>query len=264
MDHIPDMAPSTRSPNHPEYAKIFDKLDQIANNQAAYGSSVPYYPTYGEVKTNDVIPTHSGSAQTFEAGCDSADCCHAQGGLTCYWDGWECNCHTFEEAPIYTEVKTNDLIPTHSGSAQTSDPTACFREPCCKSPNDSLLCCLNISGPNCKWTPWGCFCPDEEPIYTEVKTNDVIPTHSGSAQIIEPNCDSAECCHAYSGITCYWNGWACNCHTLEEESPELSSTAKKMMMVNFWSGFISELEGLNAENMEGCINYSDSAFTNLL
>ena len=209
MDHIPDMAPSTRSPNHPEYAKIFDKLDQIANNQAAYGSSVPYYPTYGEVKTNDVIPTHS-------------------------------------------------------GSAQTSDPTVCFREPCCKSPNDSLLCCLNISGPNCKWTPWGCFCPDEEPIYTEVKTNDVIPTHSGSAQIIEPNCDSAECCHAYSGITCYWNGWACNCHTLEEESPELSSTAKKMMMVNFWSGFISELEGLNAENMEGCIDYSDSAFTNLL
>ena len=29
--------------------------------------------------------------------CKSAECCHAQGGLTCYWDGWECNCHTYEE-----------------------------------------------------------------------------------------------------------------------------------------------------------------------
>ena len=27
MDRLPDMAPPARSPNHPEYAKIFDKLD---------------------------------------------------------------------------------------------------------------------------------------------------------------------------------------------------------------------------------------------
>ena len=121
-----------------------------------------------------------------------------------------------------------------------------------------------MSGDSCNLTPWGCYCPAKELIYTEVKTNDVIPAHSGSAQTFEPNCDSAECCHAQGGLTCYWDGWECNCHTLEEESHELSSTAKKMMMVNFWSGFISELESLNAENMEGCIDYTESAFINLL
>jgi hypothetical protein len=37
-----------------------------------------------------------------------------------------------------------------------------------------------------------------------------------------------------------------------------------MMMANFWSGFFSELESLNAENMEGCIDYTESAFIDLL
>ena len=114
------------------------------------------------------------------------------------------------------------------------------------------------------WDGWGCNCNEEEPIYKEVKTNDLISAHPGSAQTFESGCDSAECCHITSSLTCYWDGWECNCHTLEEESIKLSNTAKKMMMVNFWSGFISELEGLNAENMEGCIGYSESAFTNLL
>ena len=41
--------------------------------------------------------------------------------------------------------------------------------------------------------------------------------HYGEALAVEPNCDSADCCRSMSGITCYWNGWACNCHTYEQE-----------------------------------------------
>ena len=44
---------------------------------------------------------------------------------------------------------------------------------------------------------------------------------------------------------------------------DLPSKAKAMIMVNFWTGFLSELEGLPKESMKDCIKYSESSFEDL-
>ena len=46
----------------------------------------------------------------------------------------------------------------------------------------------------------------------EAKTNDEISANSGYAPTFA-DCKSQTCCHGF-GITCRWNGMACNCHSL--------------------------------------------------
>ena len=50
---------------------------------------------------------------------------------------------------------------------------------------------------------------------------------------------------------------------LPSMTSNLPSKAKAMIMVNFWTGFLSELEGLPKESMKDCIKYSESSFEDL-
>ena len=87
------------------------------------------------------------------------------------------------------------------------------------------------------------------PVYTEVKTNDWIPTHSGAGS------------GQYSPIS--ENQVLPQPDRRPSMTSNLPSQAKAMILINFWSGFLSELESIPVENMKDCIKYSDSSFEDL-
>ena len=82
-----------------------------------------------------------------------------------------------------------------------------------------------------------------------MKTDDYIPNHSGSVQytLIKSN----EEIPSHSGGS-------------SEKSTEISIQAKKMILINFWTGFFSELEQVDSESYRKCITYSDAAFDDLV